>query len=520
MTALVAIVGRPNVGKSTLFNRLVGKKLAIVDDQPGVTRDRRYAAGSLGGLEFTLIDTAGMERAAHDALETRMLKQTEAAIAEADLCLLLLDARQGVTPADEYFAQMVRRSGKPTLLLLNKAEGKAGQQTAYDAYALGLGEPILISAEHGEGLGDFYSALEPHAQKYMPKVDEVEEDWAPKKKKKTRAAQAQKDNQLARDLAHKAKESASVDDEAIDDFVDSGENENTPMQIAIVGRPNAGKSTLINALLGEDRMLTGPEAGITRDSIAVDLNYDGHALKLIDTAGMRKKANVVEKLESMSVGDSLRAIRYAHVVVVLMDATIPFERQDNAITALIEREGRAVVIGLSKWDLVGKSEEASSKMQGSAQRVTGAQRAAQMEMLEELRLMCDEHLPQIKGVPLVPLSATEGYGLHDLMEACFSIYKMWNTRLSTSELNRFLDDAENTHTPPMISGRRVKMKYMTQTKTRPPTFQIFTNLADDFPESYARYLVNGLRHVYGLAGIPIRLYFKSSKNPYEGKRKK
>lgn len=517
MSALVAIIGRPNVGKSTLFNRLVGKKLAIVDDQPGVTRDRRYAPGSLGGLEFTLIDTAGMERAADDALETRMLAQTKAAIKEADLCLLLIDARAGVTPADEYFAQMVRRSGKPTLLLLNKAEGKAGLQTAYDAYALGLGDPILISAEHGEGLGDFYQALEPAINKHAPKTTAPEDIIVPEKKKKLRAAAAQKQKQNARDMAKLAQNSGD-DLEEIHEAEEGAQHKNIPMQIAIVGRPNAGKSTLINALLGQERLLTGPEAGITRDAIAVDMEYDGRALKLIDTAGMRKKANVVEKLESMSVGDTLRAITYAHVVVVLMDATIPFERQDNAITALIEREGRAIVIGLSKWDLVGL-DAAQSTRTAKGKRTSAEQRAAQKLMLEELRLQCDEHLPQIKGVPLIPLSAHEGMGLHTLMEACFSMYEVWNTRVSTAALNRFLDDAEQTHTPPMIAGRRVKMKYMTQTKTRPPTFQIFTNLADDFPESYARYLINGLRHVFGLFGVPIRLSFTTSHNPYQAKRR-
>lgn len=484
----LAIIGRPNVGKSTLFNRLAGKKLAIVDDTPGVTRDRRYAPGNLAGLEFTLIDTAGMEEAKHDALETRMLAQTNAAIREADVLLLVIDARVGITGADEHFAELVRRANKPTLLLLNKSEGKAGDDTAIDAYRFGMGEPLRISAEHGEGMGDFFNALLPYIED-----THVEEEEAPreKKAKKPRAASAAAAKKKAA-----AALSIAVEEDDDDDVLE--EEEIPIIQIAIVGRPNAGKSTLINALLHEDRLLTGPEAGITRDAIAVDYEYDGKPIKLVDTAGMRRKANVTGKLEGMSVSDSLRAIQYAHVVVVMMDATIPLEKQDATIAALVEREGRACVLALSKWDLI---EDKSA-------------------LMKEVRYQCDMQLPQMKDITIVPLSAIKGKGLEKLMDACFATYAVWNKRISTARLNRWLEAALDTHTPPLISGRRLKIKYMTQIKSRPPTFQLFTNIADGFPDAYMRYLVNGMRQTFELPGVPLRILLKAGTNPFEHKKKR
>ncbi len=483
----LAIVGRPNVGKSTLFNRLAGKRLAIVDDTPGVTRDRRYAPGHLAGLDFILIDTAGMEEAAKDALETRMLAQTNAAIKEADMLLLVIDARVGITSADEHFAELVRRSGKPILLLLNKSEGKAGDDTAIDAYRLGLGEPLRISAEHGEGMGDFFSALLPFIED--EDADAVEEEIIPKAKRvrKPRAAEAVAAKKKATPVMVADDEDELIEDEPI-----------PVMQIAIVGRPNAGKSTLINALLHEDRLLTGPEAGITRDAIAVDYEYNGMPIKLVDTAGMRKKANITAKLEGMSVGDSLRAIQYAHVVVVVMDATIPLEKQDATIAALVEREGRACVLALSKWDLITDKNA----------------------LMEQLRYQCDMQLPQMKDIPMVPLSALKGKGLEKLMDACFATYAVWNKRVSTAQLNRWLEGALGTHTPPLVKGRRLKIKYMTQAKTRPPTFSLFTNIADGFPDSYMRYLVNGLRQTFALPGVPLRIILKAGSNPFEHKKKR
>src|SRR3954449_2134529 len=444
MTATVAIVGRPNVGKSTLFNRLVGQKLALVDDRPGVTRDRREGDARLGPLSFRIIDTAGLEEAEEGSLMRRMRDQTEAAIAEADVILFLMDARAGVLPADQPFVELVRRSGKPVVLVANKAEGGAGTAGAYDAFSLGLGEPVAFSAEHGEGIGELFDALLP----YLGEEEEAEDD-------------------------------------------EGGEGK--PLKVAIVGRPNSGKSTLINQLIGVDRLLTGPEAGITRDAISIDWDWRGRPLKLFDTAGLRKRARVEDKLEKLSVADALRAVRFAEVVVVLLDATIPFEKQDLSIVDLVEQEGRALVIGLNKWDLV----------------------ADQAGLLKELREKAARLLPQVKGAAVVPLSGLAGEGLDRLMQAVFQAYEVWNRRVSTAKLNQWLADALAANPPPAVSGRRIKIRYMTQVKARPPHFAIFGNQLDALPKSYSRYLVNGLREAFDLPGTPIRLSLRMGNNPYD-----
>jgi GTP-binding protein len=467
MTATIAIIGRPNVGKSTLFNRLVGRKLALVDDTPGVTRDRREGEATLGPLRFTLVDTAGLEDAPEGSLAHRMRAQTEIAIGDADVILFVIDARAGITPSDRPFAELVRRSGKPVILLANKAEGNKGTAGAYEAYELGLGEPIPFSAEHGEGTADLAQALIP-----LIGIEDEEED-------------------------------ALIDDEGgfspeveRDDIEITSASREKPLRVAIVGRPNAGKSTLINAIIGEERLLTGPEAGITRDSISVDWSWRDRKVKLFDTAGMRKRARVVEKLEKMSVSDGLRAIRFAEVVVVLLDATIPFEKQDLTIADLCEREGRAVVIGLNKWDLVSD----------------------QPGLLKQLREECDRMLAQLRGVQCVPLSGLSGQGLDRLMEAVMRAADTWNTRISTARLNKWLSDVLSHHPPPAVSGRRIKIRYMTQAKSRPPTFILFGNQLHDLPTAYSRYLVNNLREAFNLPGVPIRVNTRTSDNPYSDGR--
>ncbi len=456
MLPSVAIVGRPNVGKSTLFNRLVGQRVALVDDTPGVTRDRREGEAKLGDLKFRIFDTAGFEEAGAESLAGRMRAQTESAITDADAVLFLVDAKAGLLPDDKVFAQIVRKSGKPAVVVANKSEGKAGASGALEAYALGLGDPVSISAEHGEGLSELYDALS---------------ELLPKKKKR------------------------EWDDE---DGDAPSEKPADTIRVAVVGRPNAGKSTLINKLIGEDRLVTGPEPGITRDSIEVKFEYGGRKFEILDTAGMRKRAKVQEKLEKLSVGDSLRAIRFAEVVVLLMDATMPFEEQDLRIADLVMREGRALVIGMNKRDLA----------------------APAMTMGKTLREEADHWLPQAKGMPIIAMSGMHGDNLDKLMKAVVETYEVWNKRVSTSIINRFLERALSMNPPPAVSGARIKLRYMTQAKARPPSFVLFGTRIDALPESYMRYLVNGVREAFEMPGVPIRFTFRAPENPFKKKMEK
>lgn len=482
MTFTLAIVGRPNVGKSTLFNRLVGKRLALVDDQPGVTRDLREGEARLGDLRFTVIDTAGLEDATDDSLQGRMRRLTERAVDMADVCLFMIDARAGVLPTDEIFADILRRRSDHVILAANKAEGAKADAGVIEAYALGLGEPIRLSAEHGEGLNDLYSQL-------LPISDAFEK----------RAAELAPDTDL--DLE---------DDELSDEDITLGEDGQEasaarvptaakPLQVAVVGRPNAGKSTLINRLIGEDRLLTGPEAGITRDAISLSLDWEGTPTRIWDTAGMRKKAKVQEKLEKLSVSDGLRAVKFAEVVVVLLDVEIPFEQQDLRIADLAEREGRAVVIAVNKWDLEDEKQD----------------------KLKELKEEFARLLPQLKGAPLVTVSAKTGRGMDRLHDAVMRAHDIWNRRVSTARLNRWLTGMLEVHPPPAPGGKRVKLRYMTQVKTRPPGFVVMCSHPDKLPESYRRYLINGLRETFDMPGTPIRLTLRSQadKNPYKDKKK-
>ena len=449
---IVAIVGRPNVGKSTLFNRLVGKKLALVDDRPGVTRDRREGDAHLVGLDFRVIDTAGYEEDAPQTLPGRMRQQTEAAVAQANVALFLFDARAGIVPLDEEIARWLRGSTTPVILVANKVEGRSGEQGVLESLALGFGDPVEISAEHGEGVVELFEALLPHLE--------------------GKAGQDEADDEL--------------------------DHPDAPLKLAIVGRPNAGKSTLVNRMLGEDRMITGPEAGITRDSIAIDWEWqarDGQrrAVRLIDTAGMRKRAKVQDKLEKLSVADALHAVDFAEVVVLLLDATLGLEAQDLRIADRVLEEGRALVIAINKWDV---AEHASSLFNG-------------------IRTALDEGLAQVKGVPLLTVSAATGKGIDQLLAAAFETRAAWSKRVGTGELNRWFERALEANPPPAPGGKRIKLRYVTQAKTRPPGFVLFGTRVDELPTSYQRYLVNGIRRELGFGAVPVRLTLRAPKNPFD-----
>src|SRR5438067_4703714 len=444
MSVTVAIIGRPNVGKSTLFNRLAGRPLALVDDTPGVTRDRREGEGRIADLRFHMIDTAGLEEAAPETLGGRMRAQTESALAEADVALFIIDARAGLTPLDRDFARWLRRGGKPIILVANKAEGRQAIAQTDEAYALGLGDPISLSAQHGEGLAELYERLQP----YIAEADEAE---------------------TPAELA-----------------------EEKPLQLAIIGRPNVGKSTLVNRLLGEDRLLTGPEPGITRDAIAVEWAWEDRPIRLIDTAGMRRRARIEARLERLSVADTLRAVRFAECVILVMDALQPLERQDLTIANLVADEGRALVLATNKWDAVGNREGT----------------------LKQVRERLETTLPQLQGVALVPVSGLKGSGLDKLMEAVFKADAVWNRRVPTAALNRWLAMIQEHHPPPLVGARRLRLRYMTQVNTRPPSFALFASKPGELPESYRPYLVNALRQQFELPGTPIRLMLRKGENPY------
>lgn len=468
MSFTLAIVGRPNVGKSTLFNRLVGRRLALVDDQPGVTRDLREGEGRLADLRFTVIDTAGLEEATDESLQGRMRKLTERAVDMADVCLFLIDARAGVTPTDEMFAEILRKRCDHVIVAANKSEGSAADAGVIEAYGLGLGEPVRMSAEHGEGMNDLYTLLMP----------------------------------LADAFAERAAAEAPETDVAIEEDDEDGVRIPTnarPLQVAVVGRPNSGKSTLINKVLGEDRLLTGPEAGITRDAISVQIDWDGLPMRIFDTAGMRKRAKVQDKVEKLSVSDGLRAVKFAEVVIVLLDAAIPFEQQDLRIADLAEREGRAVVVAVNKWDIETEKQE----------------------KLRDLKESFERLLPQLRGAPLITVSAKTGRGLDRLRAAVEKAHDVWNRRVTTAQLNRWLTGMIEAHPPPAPGGKRIKLRYMTQAKTRPPGFVVMCSHPEKLPESYSRYLVNGLRLDFDMPGTPIRLHMRSQadKNPYKGRKK-
>lgn len=445
MSFAVAILGRPNVGKSTLFNRLVGRRLALVDDIPGLTRDRREGEGQIADLEFRVFDTAGLEEAAPASLAGRMQAQTERALAEADVALLVIDAREGVTEADRHFAGWLRRSGKPVVLVANKTEGRVTLAGVGEAYRLGLGDPVPISAEHGEGLAELYERLRPFGADRSPEATPGERD--------------------------------------------------KPLQLAIVGRPNVGKSTLANRLIGEERLLTGPEAGITRDAITIDWMWRGRPFRLVDTAGLRRRPRVEGKLEALSVGDALRAIRFAETVILVLDALQPLERQDLTIARLVADEGRALVLAASKCDAV-------------------AEPAA---VLKELRERASISLPQLQGVALVPISGLTGMGLEPMMAAVCAADERWNRRLTTADLNRWLAAVRERHPPPLVAGRRLRLRYITQVNIRPPSFALFASKPGELPDSYRRYLVNALRHDFDLPGIPIRMMLRKGTNPYDAR---
>ena len=450
MSFTIAIMGRPNVGKSTLFNRLAGKRLALVDPRPGMTRDRREAEIEFGDVKATLIDTAGLEEGDEDSIQGRMRHQTEQAVNEADIILFLIDGREGLTLQDEVFANEARKTGQPIQLIANKCEGRQGDEGYYASFKLGFGDPLAISAEHGEGIGGLYEVLLEAYKQWQSEAEETS--------------------------------------------LDESEDEERALKVAIVGRPNAGKSTLVNRLLGQDRVITGPEAGLTRDSIAIDFQWAERDIRLFDTAGLRKKARIKDRSEKISVSDAVRAVKFAEVVVLLLDAERPLEKQDMTICDLVAQEGRALVIGLNKSDL--------TKDNG--------------KLISEVRERVERLLPQVRGVPVVPISALKGRGIDKLMRAVLEVEEIWNKRVGTSALNRFLNDAINAHTPPAVGGRRIRLRYMTQSNARPPTFICFCSKPEDLPTSYSRYLINGLRETFDFWGVPVRLHMRKGNNPYNG----
>lgn len=466
MSFTVVIAGRPNVGKSTLFNRLVGRRTALVHDRPGVTRDVREGEGRIADLSFRVIDTAGLEDSESDTLEGRMREQTEQAVAEADVALMVIDARVGVTPVDEYFAELLRRGNTPVIVVANKCEGRAAEAGLYEAYSLGMGEPLAVSAEHALGIDALYEALLPF-EKTPPggEVDDYTEDLDP-------------DVMDGEDFE--------------EDYTDR------PLQLAIVGRPNTGKSTLVNRLLGEERMMTGPEPGVTRDAVPVDWEYDGRQVRLVDTAGLRRKAKVEDVVEKLSALDTLRAVDLAEVVVLALDADAILDKQDLTIASRVVEEGRALVIAVNKWDIASNRSES----------------------LTRLKERLEESLTQVKGVPTVTISAKTGQRVDDLMQTVFDIHKTWNYRVPTAALNKWLDDVTQKHPPPLSKQkRRIKIRYVTQVKSRPPTFVMFTTRPVDLPDSYHRYLMNSLRETFGFDGVPLRLYVRKPDNPYDDKDK-
>ncbi|GAB5470950.1 MAG: ribosome biogenesis GTPase Der [Rhodospirillales bacterium] len=463
----VAIVGRPNVGKSTLFNRLTGRRSALVDNSPGVTRDRREGEAQLYDLTFMAVDTAGLEEAPPESLAGRMRAQSERAVGEAAVVLFVIDARSGLVPADERFAGWLRRLDRPVILVANKCEGRLAEVAAAEAYRLGLGEPLAFSAEHGLGMGDLHEALKAHI---VPVAE-----------------------------AKPAAESPNDPERDAEEVIAEREAEllrTTPLQMVVIGRPNVGKSTLINRLIGEDRLLTGPEAGITRDSIALDWQHRGQAIQLIDTAGLRRRAKIKDGLERLAGADTRRALRYAHIAVLLLDGTQPLERQDLTIAESVIEEGRGLLLAVNKWDLVEDPNQT----------------------LADLKRRVEHSLPRARGLPIVTLSAITGRGLKRLLPAVVSLYEAWNRRIPTAQLNRFLEVAVAEHPPPAPQGRRIRLKYMTQAKSRPPTFALFGNQAEALPESYLRYLENSLRERFDLFGPPLRLRLRGSRNPYTDRR--
>ena len=468
MTLKVAIVGRPNVGKSTLFNRLAGRKLAIVHETPGVTRDRKEAAAKLGDLRFTVIDTAGLEESAPETLQARMTAQTERAVGQVDLVLLVIDAREGIVPADRHFARWLRETGVPALLVANKCDTRESESGVLEAFSLGLGEPVAISAAHGEGLADLYAAI--RGVMVSQGLEPAETETRPRGRK------------------NRAMEEAEPE---------AREEPKHLIHLAVVGRPNVGKSTLVNRLIKEERLLTGPEPGITRDAIAVPFAFSGRAVELVDTAGMRRRARIAEALEKMSVAETLRVIGLAEVVILVIDAEAMFEQQDLAIARIIAEEGRAMVIALNKWDLVND-------------------RAA---AVRKLRDALEASLPQVSGVPWIPLSALTGENVDKLMPAVFSAYDVWNRRVPTAALNRWLERVQERHPPPAPQGKQIQFRYATQVKSRPPTFALFANKPELLPESYTRYLVNAIRDEFDLPGTPLRFVFRRGKNPYASRRR-